>query len=449
MAVLNRKEPLLLLCGDLVLLVFSLWLMLILRYGAFPDQEIFLQHLVPFSLLFIAWIAIFFIAGLYEKHTTFFLRKLPGVLLRAEIANSLIAVLFFYFIPDFGISPKVNLFIYLFISFALILFWRMYSFKLLGATRRENALLIGGGGEVRELLAEVNGNPRYPLKFAGTVDAAQVESPEFPRGLAERVRSEGIGLIAVDLKDEKVAPLLPRLYDLLFSRIRFVDTHKMYEDIFDRIPLSLVQYAWFLENISASNRVTYDALKRFIDIACAIVFGLISLLLYPFIMLLIKADDGGPVFIFQERVGKDDRVFRTVKFRTMRLDDGGNARAQKKNRQTRVGPFLRKARLDELPQFWNVLKGDLSLIGPRPELPSLVKVYEKEVPFYGIRRLIKPGLSGWAQLYHEKHPHHVANVNETRVKLSYDLYYLKNRSLLLDIKIALKTIKTLLSRSGA
>ena len=115
---------------------------------------------------------------------------------------------------------------------------------------------------------------------------------------------------------------------------------------------------------------------------------------------------------------------------------------------TRVGKFLRKLRIDELPQLLNVLRGDLSLIGPRPELPELVRVYEKEIPYYNIRHLIKPGLSGWAQLYHENHPHYRANVSETKVKLSYDLYYIKNRSFFLDLKIALKTIKVLLSRSG-
>lgn len=115
---------------------------------------------------------------------------------------------------------------------------------------------------------------------------------------------------------------------------------------------------------------------------------------------------------------------------------------------TRFGAFLRKSRLDEFPQLWNVIRGDLSLIGPRPEIPSLVKEYEDQIPYYDIRHLIKPGLSGWAQLYHDNHPHHASDVQETKVKLSYDLYYIKNRSVLLDFKIALKTLKKLASRAG-
>ncbi|MCR4311151.1 MAG: sugar transferase, partial [Candidatus Taylorbacteria bacterium] len=155
-----------------------------------------------------------------------------------------------------------------------------------------------------------------------------------------------------------------------------------------------------------------------------------------------------PIYIFQERVGLQGKKIRTIKFRTMDWDDAGNPQSQKDNHTTRVGSFLRKTRLDELPQFWNVLTGDISLIGPRPELPALVEVYTREVPYYNTRNLIKPGLSGWAQLYHDRHPHHHADVEQTKVKLSYDLYYIKNRSFFLDVKIAVKTIKTLLSRSG-
>jgi lipopolysaccharide/colanic/teichoic acid biosynthesis glycosyltransferase len=115
---------------------------------------------------------------------------------------------------------------------------------------------------------------------------------------------------------------------------------------------------------------------------------------------------------------------------------------------TRAGKFLRKSRIDELPQLWNILAGDLSLIGPRPELPSGVAIYDKEIPYYNIRHLIKPGLSGWAQTHQELHPHHGPEVSLTKEKLTYDIYYIKNRSFWLDIKIALKTIKSLLSRTG-
>ncbi|OGZ06827.1 MAG: hypothetical protein A3D65_06725 [Candidatus Lloydbacteria bacterium RIFCSPHIGHO2_02_FULL_50_13] len=125
--------------------------------------------------------------------------------------------------------------------------------------------------------------------------------------------------------------------------------------------------------------------------------------------------------------------------------DEGKQLGENKDRITAVGNILRKSRIDELPQLWNVLRGDLSLIGPRPEFPGLVKIYHEQIPYYNMRHLVKPGLSGWAQVHHEKPPH---TLEETKDKLAYDLYYLKNRSLALDIKIALKTVKTLLSRTG-
>jgi lipopolysaccharide/colanic/teichoic acid biosynthesis glycosyltransferase len=230
--------------------------------------------------------------------------------------------------------------------------------------------------------------------------------------------------------------------------VRFIDSHRIYEDIFDRIPLSLVTYSWFLENISVSPKFTYDFLKRLMDIAVSFLLGLLSLVLYPFVFLAVKLDDRGKLFIRQERIGQNNRLIRIVKFRTMSLDDGGEGDADRKMKITRVGRFLRASRIDELPQLWNVLRGDISLIGPRPELPNLVNLYEKEISFYNVRHLIKPGLSGWAQLYQKTPPKFATDYVETKIKLSYDLYYIKNRSFWLDIKIALKTLKTLLSRSG-
>ncbi len=131
-------------------------------------------------------------------------------------------------------------------------------------------------------------------------------------------------------------------------------------------------------------------------------------------------------------------------------NDDANWEKENENRVTRVGRFLRKARIDELPQLWNVLKGDLSLIGPRPEFQVPVEKYTREIPYYNVRHLIQPGLSGWAQIYHDEHPHHgdPDNIRKTKDKLSYDLYYIQHRSLALDVKIALRTLQTLLSRSG-
>lgn len=448
MQISSRREALLLFIGDIVIFVLTLWVVLFFRYGIMPETELFLQHLFPFAILFVVWVIVFFTAGLYEKHTTIFKRRLPSVVFTAQVFNAVIAVLFFYFVPFFGITPKTNLFLYLAVSFPLILLWRMNSSSLWRAGRKEQAILIGSGDEMRELRDEVNGNNRYRFHFISTIDLDEVDKLNFNTDIAERVYTEEVSLIAVDLRNEKVEPILPHLYNLIYSKVRFADANRLYEDIFDRVPISLLQYNWFLENISYAPHIAYDTAKRLMDLLIGGFLFFASLLVYPFVALFLKFQDGGPVFIFQERIGQNSVPIRLVKFRSMNRDDKGVYGKENDNRVTPVGAFLRKTRIDELPQLWNVFRGDLSLIGPRPELPSLVKLYEGQIPYYNIRHLIKPGLSGWAQLYHENHPHHGVAVDATKEKLSYDLYYIKNRSLTLDLSIALKTIKTLLSRSG-
>jgi len=373
--------------------------------------------------------------------------RLPSLLLRVQIVNSALAVIFFYFIPYFVIAPKTNLFIYLVLSFALVSGWRMFGVPAFGFRNRQKAILIGSGEEMRELKDEVNNNPRYNLTFVSSIDLAEVDSFDFEDEILNIIYSEEIKTIVVDLKNEKIEPILPRLYNLIFSHVHFVDKYKVYEDIFDRIPLSLVGYNWFLENISSSSHVGYDILKRSMDVVVSLMLGMVSFIVCPFVYIAIKLDDGGPLFFYAERTGQGNRKIHIIKFRSMSTESAGGG-IEEKNYVTRVGKFLRKSRLDELPQLWNVFKGDMSLVGPRPETPALVALYEKEIPYYNVRYLIKPGLSGWAQIYHQEHPHHGVAVSETKRKLSYDLFYIKNRSFLLDVKIALKTIKTLFSRVG-
>ncbi len=449
MAISNKLETAILFMGDILLFSASLWFMLLIRYGSVPSENLFDQHLLPFSILFIIWVIIFYIAGLYEKHTTVFKRSLSKLIFSTQIVNIVVAVLFFYFIPYFSITPKTNLFIYLVISSLLIFLWRFYGSETFGFKKKIKALAIGTGDEVAELREEVNQNPRYGLVFVSSLDVDELDGVDFEEEILPRIYSENVHLIAVDLKSEKIAPLSSRLYNLIFSKIRFVDINSIYEGVFDRIPLSLVRHNWFLENISVSSKPVYDALKRFMDIFVSFILGFVSLLFYPFVYLSIKMDDGGSIFITQERVGKDNQPIKIHKFRTMTTNDGGNESQVMENKFTKIGPILRRSRIDELPQLWDVLKGDLSLIGPRPELPALAKKYEEEIPYYNIRHLIKPGLSGWAQLYHKNPPRRVADFEKTRGKLSYDLFYIKNRSFVLDLKIALKTLKTFATRSGS
>lgn len=444
----HKIEAIVLFIGDAVLLYVALFITLLVRYGLPFDQHIIRLHFLPFSVLFLLWVIVFFIAGLYERHTLLFQRRLPQLLLSTLAANGLLAVLLFYFVPSFLITPRTNLFIFLFLSFISIFLWRRHGGAFRGAGEKQQGIIVGSGEEFHELLGEVNGNPHYNLKFVTSVPAESVDRLDFEEEIARRVHAAEVSLMVVDIRDKRLGPLLPHLYNLLFSRVRFVDLYAMYEEIFGRIPLSLVEYSWFLEHISAQARSVYDFGKRLMDIALSLPLLLVPLLLSPFVFVAVKLEDGGSVFIRQRRIGKNNAVVELLKFRTMLFNDEGKwGEKSEDNRVTKVGTFLRKTRFDEFPTLWNVLTGDMSLIGPRPEFPQAVAHYTEELPYYNIRHLIKPGLSGWAQLYGE-HPHHATDVLKTKNKLSYDLYYLKNRSFFLDFKIAVKTIKILLSRSG-
>ncbi len=449
MTIGSKKELVILFLGDLVSLSLAFWFALAVRAFAVPSYftlSAYAVSLVPLSIL---WIFSFFIAGLYEKHAIVFEKKLPGMILNAQIANSIIAVVFFYFFaPYFSVTPKTVLVLYLVISTILIILWRFLGLALFGIKRQEHAILIGSGEEMRALLGEVNANKRYNLNFVSSIDLDHLDGIDIQQEIVSRVYAEGISAVVIDLRNEKATIILPVLYNLIFSNVRFFDMHKVYEEVFNRIPLSLIGYSWFLENISQSAHIGYDSLKKLMDVVISVAVGIVSLVLYPIVIAAIKLEDGGEIFSFQKRVGQNNKIITVAKFRTMKIANDDAAWSKVENKVTRVGAFLRKTRIDELPQLWNVIVGDISLIGPRPEFERAVKEYSEKIPYYNTRHIIKPGLSGWAQLYHERHPHHGVDVKETRNKLSYDLYYIKNRSFVLDLEIALKTIRTLLSRTG-
>ncbi len=434
------KEPFILGIVDTAVFVVALWLSLYIRYLEVPSSVFFFDHLWLFIPIIAIWLLVFFISGLYGKHTLILKSKIPGLILNAELVNSAIAVGYFYLFASQGLAPKTILFIYIVLSFLGILIWRLKGVSLIYTPKRENALIIGSGDELKDLYEEVNNNERYEFFFISSLDLSKSDNIDFQREILDRVYSENVSVIAIDLKDDKIDSLLQHLYNLVFSQVRFIDMHKIYEDIFDRIPLSLVRYNWFLENISVTARGSYDAVKRLMDLVISIPLFIISIPFQIISAILIKVGDGGSIFFFTERIGQNNKSIFIRKFRTMAENE--------REKITKVGRFLRKTRLDELPQLWNVLKGDISLIGPRPELVEYVKEYESKISFYNIRHLIKPGLSGWAQIHQNIPPKFKIGVEETKVKLSYDLYYIKNRSLILDLKIALQTIKTLLSRSG-
>jgi lipopolysaccharide/colanic/teichoic acid biosynthesis glycosyltransferase len=441
----SRRETAILLIGDFLLLVASLWIALTLRNLALPSISHFEANVVPFLPMFIISLVVFYIAGLYEKQTRP-IRRVMGIrIFNAQVANTLIGAILFFILP-LNIAPKTILLLYLLASLMIVTAWRFYRIRREVATSaRTPALLIGHGPAVHELFEEVNGNSRFLLHFITHVDASSILPGTLSRDVQQQIDS-GAKAVVLDTSNPRIAEELPHLYDLIAKGITFVDFASFYEEIFDRVPLAHISIEHILQTLP-KRYALYDLAKRIFDL----VFGILcSVIAAPFVFLaaVLLALQGGSPFIYHTRIGRGGRLVKIVKLRSMLFDDHGDRELHLKNRITPLGKILRKSRIDELPQLWNVIKGELSFIGPRPEIPIIAEVYDREVPFYRMRHAISPGLSGWAQIHDYDAPRGVPDVERTKRKLSFDLYYLKHRSFGLDVAITLKTVRALLSFSG-
>jgi exopolysaccharide biosynthesis polyprenyl glycosylphosphotransferase len=441
----NQQESLLLLLGDVVIFTASIPLMLFVRYLELPSTELFLRHLEPFAILFLAWLIVFFVSGLYERHTLILKNRLPSRIFNAQVTNTVTAVFFFYLIPYFGITPKTNLFIYLIVSFGLILLWRFAAPKLLSSQKSKRALLVAAPDKVSDLLQKVGKNSYYNLSFVGSINPQDPQEESLEQRVTHSVESNDVEYVVADFSSGRISQEMASLHQTLYPEVFFVDITRVFENTVKRFPLSLITDEWCFRHLSIYPHQIYDFFKRVMDVCIASILMIISLPVYPLVALAIKLEDGGPVFIAQKRVGFNGQIVTIYKFRSMTTNDDGKWLEEEDNRITRVGNFLRKSRIDELPQLWNVLRGDLSLVGPRPDITGLWDELHNDIPYYEVRTLVRPGLSGWAQINQDEPPQ---SLESTKKRLSYDIYYVKNRSFFLDFKIALRTIATLLSRAG-
>jgi len=440
MFISRKTELFVLVAGDLISMVLALWFTLAVRYGGPVGEGLLITHALAFAPVFFLWIIGYYIFNLYGKLTVARERTLPRTILQAQVWNSVVAALVFYFIPRFGVTPKTNLFIDLALSFIFILTWRILIVPRLLRRKPEHLLVVGDGPETEELVSELRDNHRYDYTLHRVL--AVSNSADVRRVMGSYPISAIIFRQHSVTEQRALAELgLDRLFN-----VRLLDKDRLYENLFDRVPLSQVNEQWYFEYGSLEVHGGYALLKRTTDIVVALMLGLLSLVVYPFVWLAIKIDDGGRVFIVQERIGLAGVVFGALKLRTMSSNDNGEwGNPGKDARVTRVGRILRASRIDELPQLWNVLVGDLSLVGPRPDIIALGKRLADDIPYYRVRTMVQPGLSGWAQINQDLPPR---STEETRERLTYDFYYLKHRSFWLDVKILLRTVKTLLSRSG-
>lgn len=451
MGSVRARELLILFFGDIVLLYVALWSTLLVRYLEIPTQDLLVQHIVPFSFLFVVWVLLFFISGLYDQHTMIFRARLPEQVFKVQAFNIVLAALFFFTFPV-GIAPKTNLVLYLFISFGLIVAWRIAVVPWLLRRHRKEALLIGGGSEFKELLAEVNGNDRYPFTFTDSVNVDRADGGKLAESVFAKLKNAQLAFVIVDLRHRQLSSILPHLYKPIFSNVEFIDLRALYEEIFERMPLSVLGDPQFIEEIvTLPSSPMYSVAKRVFDIVGGVCMALVTLIATPFVWIGMRFEGPGVLFIHQQRFGKNGCSVMVRKFRSMRMNNAASsswAKEEIHNTITKLGSILRKVSLDEFPQCLNILSGELSLIGPRSDIEGLGKRLAEEIPLYEYRYTIKPGITGWAQVNQQYEPGNISpqSVEETKMRLMYDFYYIKHRSFMLDMIIALKTLRKMVFR---
>ena len=435
----------LLFLGDVALLYSALFLTLLVRYGNDFDNKLDI-HVLPFSFVFIIWILVFYIANLYELGFSKNNLEFFSVFFYSIAVNSALSVASFYLIPFLGITPKTNFLIFAVLIATLGSLWRFGFNKFIAKSGyKNNTLIMGANPQSQDLYDFLLANPQLGYGALGIID---VEDNRVPRILENLIKQKNVGTLILSPSVYKVPQIIDVFYRLLGFKINFYNLPDFYERVTGKIPLGAIDQTWFLGNLSEGSKRAYETGKRIFDFVFSLAFGVISLALYLFIILAIKLNSGGPVFYRQLRRGRAGKNFTMLKFRTMVKDaenSSGAVWAQQDDRRiTKVGKFLRKTRLDELPQLWNILHGEMSFVGPRAERPEFHRELEGKIPFYNERYLIKPGLSGWAQIKFR----YGASVQDAAEKLQYDLYYIKNRSFLLDLGIILKTITIVLRKEG-
>jgi sugar transferase (PEP-CTERM system associated) len=328
----------------------------------------------------------------------------------------------------------------------------------LGPKRRLNhRVLVLGVGASAAALPELQFSGTQPFTILGFLEDAPDAADRVPQGFELLGKTKDLLSLADELRPDLVLVALAEMRralpaeDLLECRLRGINVEEwptFYEKQTGKILVANLRPSWLIFSDGFVKTETTRMLKRAMDIGLSLLGLALSLPIMVVVAALVKLDSKGPVLFRQARVGERGRIFVLNKFRSMSVDaerDGAVWAQEQDPRVTRIGRLLRRTRLDELPQFWNVLVGDMSFVGPRPERPEFVGTLQKQIPFYMGRHSVKPGITGWAQVRH----HYAASVEDSMEKLQYDLYYIKNLSPLLDLVILMSTLQVVLFARGS
>lgn len=316
------------------------------------------------------------------------------------------------------------------------------------AVVRDRALVVGDGIDPAVLREEVARSPERPVVVVEVVPVAAVEpTPERPRPLVERARRDRVTLVVLDRDAQASAGIVSQAAELHEGGTRVRTLSLFYEEWLGMLPVSELERVSLLFDIGEVHRARYGRVKRVLDLALAIVGAVALVLVLPFVLVGNLVANRGPLFYTQPRVGKHGREFRIYKLRTMRAAAEGAETRWTAERDPRITPFgrmLRVSHLDELPQVLNILRGDLSVVGPRPEQPAYVAELSEKLPFYDLRHLVRPGLTGWAQVKYG----YAGDERDALEKLQYEFWYLRHQGLGLDLRIVGRTVRSVLGRAG-
>ena len=404
---------------DILAFYISTLVLVLIRYGL--DFYNFNIHLKAFSLILPFWLIIFYANNLYSIYNA---QKFSIRVLRSFIAGIIISVLFFYFSPYLKITPKTNLAIFSFLFLSIFLIFRLVFLDYFLPKNRLRILFI--------VPKELKDKIKEDLKLLEIFEIVDI----FEKIPENEKYYQNIDLIVISRKIN-IDHQLKNIIEKSKFRLPIMELIDFYEKYLNRIPIEEIDEYWILKEIINPENSFQILIKRILDITFALIIGILTLPLIPFIVLGIYINSPGPIIFKQKRLGKDNREFVLYKFRTMKNEEDLGVWAKEKDERVFLfGKILRRLHLDEIPQIINILKGELSFIGPRPEQVHIAKELSEKIPFFNIRHIIQPGITGWAQVNYK----YARSVEESKIKFEYDLYYLKNRNIVLDILIFLKTI---------
>ena len=459
------ERRVMLLIGDLTMALIALGFALYYwgsseRFLGFSLE--FLQKRVPVWFYFLPIIWLLLLIELYDINKAGDWGKtIRGIFVAGVVGIVLYLLLYFYYFdPPKSLLPRLGVASFLIVVALLTLLWRALYIRVFAASQFMRRVLLVGGGKsgklILQIINELNVNPFFlvgivdddPQKLGQLIESYQVMGSS--DDMLSLVEEQHISDIIVAITGEMHGNMFQALLDTQERGVEITRMPVAYEELLGRVPIRTLEANWILRSFVDETRVSsfYMLGKRLLDILGGLVGVLGLILVFPLVTLAILLDDGLPVIYGQVRSGRGGQLYRIIKFRTMRRDaeaDGKPQWAQEDDkRATRIGRFLRKTHLDELPQFYNVLRGDMSLVGPRAERPELIQYFQEHIPFYRARLLVKPGITGWAQINQT----YAATIDETITKLEYDLYYIKHRNLIMDMIILLRTPTMVLGFRG-